>query len=122
MDPAHITLPATPASVSLGRAWARLLLDGSPGRAAVEQVVGELLGEALAQGAEGDVRVELQRTAGECVVVVTSREPGPTTPGSGVDLGEHPRLVIVDALADSLEQRVDVDGVVIMRARITWME
>lgn len=122
MHPARITLPATSASASLGRAWARLILDGSPGRAPVEQVIGELIGEALDHGAEGDVDVSLHRAPAECLVVVTSLETGAEAPSAGVDLVEHPRLVIVDALAESLEQHVGADGVVVMRARITWVE
>lgn len=122
MDPARITVPADLASAPIARAWARLHLGSSAGRLPVEQVVSELIAEAMAQGAEGDIEVELQRATGECIVVVTSRERPLPPPTERADLAEHPRLVVVDALSDSLEHRVDRDGLVVMRARITWME
>jgi hypothetical protein len=122
MDPAHITVPADLASAPLARSWVRLHLGASDGLRPVEQVVSELIAEAIERGAEGGIEVELYRATGECTVVVTSRERPQQQPVERADLAEHPRLVVVDALSDSLEHRVEQDGRVVMRARITWME
>lgn len=122
MDSARITVPADLASAPLVRAWVRLNLGDSDGCLPVEQVVAELLAEAIEQGAEGDIEAEVQRSDRECTVIVTSRERRPEPSADPADLSEHPRLVLVDALSDSLEHRIEQDGVVVMRARITWME
>ncbi|MFE5333891.1 hypothetical protein ACFRCG_46620 [Embleya sp. NPDC056575] len=122
LDSARLTIPATPESGGLARAWVRLTLGSVAGVRPVEYVTSELIAEALAQGAEGTISVDLIPSSGECTVVVISHERQRSRAVEATDLAEYPRLVVVDGLTESLEHRVEPDGLVIMRARITWME